>query len=168
MSSSMRFIALFGSILLAGCSTVNYSLPSSQRSAEDIGARIIRLAQNLHTLDDIRPESIERHTGLEVEFNHNNRLNYGFGGVISEPLHYDLDSVQEREGSIPRQLIFSFRAQGQEDKADKAAICKPTFQDYRNALTEAGYTSKRVSVAHRWMGLRLSRGLVHITLAPTT
>ncbi len=179
MSPTMRLIALFGCLLMTGCSAVNYSLPSNQivdapiqpeqagvRTAEDIGERIIRLAKNLNKIDDISPESIERHTGLEVKFNENNRLIYGFHGLISEPWIYVLTSAQESEGSTPRQLIFSFSDQGQAEKANKAAICKPTFQDYRNALTEAGYTFKRVPVAPKWIGLRLSRGSVHITLAP--
>lgn len=139
--------------------------PAGTRSAQDIGTRIIRLAQNLNSLDDISPTSIERHTGLRVEFNKHNRLKYGFGGLIADPWHYDLDSVQEAEGSLPRQLIFSLRQGRPGEDAEMSTICKPSLQDYRNALVEAGYQTKRVYVAHKWMGLRLSRGVVHITLA---
>lgn len=140
--------------------------PAGTRSAQDIGARIIRLAQNLNSLDDISPTSIERHTGLRVEFNKHNRLKYGFGGLIAEPWHYDLDSVQEAEGSMPRQLIFFLRQRGHEGKADMTPICKPSFQEYRNALVEAGYQSKRIPLGYNWIGLGLSRGTIHIQLIP--
>ncbi len=137
MSPSMRLLAWLSVTLLVGCSSgqrLASSYPDSSstpsgavlpsapaassqyaieqsgtRSAQDIGARIIRLAKNLHSLDDISPQSIERHTGLQVEVNKQNRLKYGFGGLIAEPWYYDLDSVQESEGSIPRQLLFSLR-----------------------------------------------------------
>ena len=138
-------------------------LSSPTLSAEDIGRRVIKLVQNLRTLDDISPASLERQMGIKVEFNKTDPNEYGFGGLISGHWHYDFGTVADHEGQPPRRLDFSISDRSPDGKADLTPVCTLSFNDYRDAFVAAGYSVQRIVIGHNNDPWRFTRGDVTVT-----
>lgn len=118
------------------------ALPATTMSAEDIGRRVIKLVQNLRTVDDISAANLERQMGIKVVYNDDDPNRYGFGGPIVGDWRYRLFTVPDKKGEPPRRLDFSIR--NNDGKADLAPVCTLTFNDYRAALEAAGYSVQRL------------------------
>ena len=116
-------------------------------NAEDIGKRVLRLIESIRNREDIAPANIEQITGMKVEFNPDNRNEYGFGGNLTAAWAYNLVSLTEATGASPSRLMFSFDDQTR-SHADMAPICDLDFDDYAKALTAAGYRSNVVRGEH--------------------
>ncbi|TXH66431.1 MAG: hypothetical protein E6Q88_12075 [Lysobacteraceae bacterium] len=110
-------------------------------TAEDIGRRVIKLIDSLHSAKDLAPDHIERQTGIKVEFNESDRTKYGFGGPVTDEWFYNLVSLPEKPGQTPTSLLFSFDDQTH-NNADTAPICSFDFADYSSALKAAGFDFK--------------------------
>ncbi|NOT88172.1 MAG: hypothetical protein HOP03_08310 [Lysobacter sp.] len=109
-------------------------------TAEDIGRRVLKLIDSLHSAQDLAPEHVEQATGLRVELNDDDPNIYGFGGKLTEQWSYSLVSTPDKLGEKPSSLRFSFddTSRGQ---ADRAPICTPDFDGYSKALTAAGFAA---------------------------
>jgi hypothetical protein len=107
-------------------------------TAEDIGRRVLKLIDSLHSAQDIAPERIQQATGLPVEFNDEDPNIYGFGGKLTEQWSYSLVSTPDKLGEKPSSLRFSFDDTSRQH-ADPAPICVPDFDAYSKALTAAGF-----------------------------
>ena len=110
-------------------------------TAEDIGRRVLKLIDSLHSAQDLAPEHIEQATGMRVEHNGDDPNIYGFGGKLTEAWSYSLVSTPDKLGEKPTSLRFSFDDTSRK-QADPTPICKLKFDDYSKALTESGFTIK--------------------------
>lgn len=111
-------------------------------TAEDIGRRILKLIDSIRSAQDLAPEHIERETGIHVEFSADDPNVYGFGGDLNQDWAYNLISSSEKIGAKPTSLHFSFDDRSAGRDADPASICGMDFDDYRRAMTSAGFESK--------------------------
>ena len=115
-------------------------------TAEDIGRRVLKLIDSLHSAQDFAPEHIEQATGMRVALNSDDPNDddpniYGFGGKLTEEWSYSLVSTPDRLGEKPTSLRFSFDDTSRR-QADPTPICKLRFEDYSKALTASGFTVK--------------------------
>jgi hypothetical protein len=117
-------------------------------TAEDIGHRVLKLIDSLHSAQDIAPERIEKATGIKVEFNDEDRNIYGFGGKLTDQWSYSLVSTPDKLGEKPNSLRFSFDDTTR-DHADPAPVCTLKFDDYSQAMTAAGFA---ISPIHTYPG----------------
>lgn len=108
--------------------------------AEDIGRRVLKLIDSIHSRNDLSPDHIEQVTGMVVSSNPSDANEYGFGGKLSDEWDYNLVSLTEADGSKPSRLMFSFDGQTNE-YADMAPICTMDFDDYAKALAASGFHS---------------------------
>lgn len=114
---------------------------STALSAQDVGKRVLALIEHVRNRQDISPETIERHTGLKVSVNPDDRNDYGVTGKLTDQWYYGLRSMSAEPGETPNRLMFQFNDQTHAD-ADMSPVCVP-FEDYNQALTSAGFTAKR-------------------------
>lgn len=113
---------------------------NTAQHAEDIGRRVLRLAENVRGPDDIAPARIEQLTGIPVEFNPDDANEYGFGGQLTDAWAYNLVSLPEGDRK-PSRIMFSFDDESRSN-ADMAPISALDFDDYAAALEAAGFRSK--------------------------
>jgi hypothetical protein len=113
---------------------------NTAQHAEDIGRRVLRLAENVRGPDDIAPARIEQLTGIPVEFNPDDANEYGFGGQLTDAWAYNLVSLPEGDRK-PSRIMFSFDDESRAN-ADMTPICALDFDDYAAALEAAGFRSK--------------------------
>lgn len=140
------------------------ALSSPTLSAEDIGRRVIKLVQNLRTLDDISPANLERQMGIKVEFNKYSPPKYGFSGPIEGNWVYEVEAIPDKDNQqIPRHLDFSISDRSPDGKADLTPVCTLSFNDYRDAFVAAGYSVKRIVIGHNNDPWRFTRGDVTVT-----
>jgi len=116
-------------------------------TAAEIGERVLKLIDSIHGVDDIAPTHIEKITGMKVDFNPDDRNEYGFGGKLTDVWSYNLLTLTESGGGQPNRLMFSFDDQSHAD-ADMAPICALDFDDYSKALTAAGFASSPAPGEH--------------------
>lgn len=114
------------------------TLISPPRDAEDIGRRVLRLVENVRGRADLVPQRVEQLTGIKVEYNPDDRNEYGFSGQLTDAWAYNLVSLPESDGSAPSRLMFSFDDESRAD-ADMGPICGMDFDDYAAALAAAGF-----------------------------
>lgn len=134
-------------------------------TAEDIGHRVLKLIDSLHSAQDLSPEHIERITGIHVEINEDDPGIYGFGGTLTADWSYRLVSSPDRLGETPTSLRFSFD-DTQRDRATPAGlapICEMGFDDYRQALVSAGFTAKPMPTFPGSDSWYFSRGDIGVT-----
>lgn len=132
-------------------------------TSEDIGRRVIKLVQNLRTLDQINPANLERQMGVKVIFDENNPNAYGFGGPIESAWRYRLFTIPDKRGETPTRLDFLIRDTSADGKADMAPVCTLSFHDYRDAFVAAGYSVKRIVIGRNNDPWRFTRGDVTVT-----
>lgn len=134
-------------------------------TAEDIGRRVLKLIDSLHSAQDIAPEHIERITGIHVEINEDDPSIYGFGGKLTEDWSYSLVSSPDRLGEKPTSLRFSFDDTDREraGPVDSAPICDIRFDDYTKALVSAGFTAKPMPTFPGSDSWYFSRGDIGVT-----
>ncbi len=110
-------------------------------TAEDIGRRVLKLIDTLHSARDLAPEHIEQATGMRVEINDEDPNIYGFGGKLTDEWSYSLVSTPDKLGEKPSSLRFSFDDTSR-NHADPAPICTLGFEDYSKALAASGFAAK--------------------------
>jgi hypothetical protein len=110
-------------------------------TAEDIGRRVLKLIDSLHSARDLAPEHIEQSTGMRVEINDEDPNIYGFGGKLTDEWSYSLVSTPDKLGEKPSSLRFSFDDTTR-NHADPTPICTLAFVDYSKVLTASGYEAK--------------------------
>lgn len=132
-------------------------------TAEEIGRRVLKLIDSIRSARDLAPEHIAQQTGLEVERNANDPHLYGFGGSLGEDWMYNLVSTPQRQGEAPTSLRFSFDDQTDGGNGDPAEICGLDFQDYRAALTAAGFDFKPMQGRRGIDAWYFTRGDVGVT-----
>ena len=134
-------------------------------TAEDIGHRVLKLIDSLHSAQDLSPEHIERVTGIQVEINEDDPGIYGFGGKLTADWSYSLVSSPDRLGEKPTSLRFSFddTHRDRANPASLAPICKMRFDDYRQALVSAGFTAKPMPTFPGSDSWYFSRGDIGVT-----
>ena len=111
-------------------------------SAQDIGKRVLALIEHIRNSQDISPDIIEQHTGLQVRVNPADHDDYGVSGKLTDTWYYGLRSMSAEPGHKPNRLLFQFNDQTHAD-ADMSPICV-AFEVYNQALTAAGFTGKRM------------------------
>lgn len=137
--------------------------PSPTLSAEDIGRRVIKLVQNLRTVDDISPVQLERQMGIKVQIRKEDPYRYGFGGPIEGSWVYDMEAAPVKPGETARRLEFSIGDRSPEGKADLTPVCTLSFNDYRDAFVAAGYSVKRIVIGRNNDPWRFTRDGVTVT-----
>jgi hypothetical protein len=120
--------------------------PNTATHAEDIGRRVLRLAENVRGPDDIAPARIEQLTGIPVQFNPDDANEYGFSGQLTDDWAYNLVSLPEGDRK-PSRIMFSFDDESRAN-ADMAPISALDFDDYAAALEAAGFRSKATRGPH--------------------
>lgn len=115
---------------------------SAALNAQEIGKRVLALIENIRNRQDISPELIEKHTGLPVRINPDDRNDYGVSGKLTDEWYYGLRSMSAEPGQAPNRLLFQFNDQTHAD-ADMSPVCV-AFEDYDRALTSAGFTGRRL------------------------
>jgi hypothetical protein len=151
-------ILVTGALVVSACAPI-HSSPSSAKenaamtvetsavaesaalSAQDISKRVLAMIESIRNVGDLSPEAIEKHTGLKVSINPDDRNDYGVTGKLTDEWYYGLRSMSAEPGKTPNRLIFQFNDQTHAD-ADMSPVCVP-FEDYDQALTAAGFTAKR-------------------------
>lgn len=134
-------------------------------TAEDIGHRVLRLIDSLHSAQDLAPGHIERITGIAVEINEDDPGIYGFGGKLTADWSYSLVSSPDRLGETPTSLRFSFDDTSRDgaDPANPAPICETRFDDYTQALVSAGFTARPMPTFPGSDSWYFSRGDIGVT-----
>lgn len=115
---------------------------SATLNAQEVGKRVLALIENVRSTRDISPEIIEKHIGMKVHVNPDDDNDYGVSGKLTEQWYYGLRSMSAEPGQKPNRLLFQFNDQTHAD-ADMSPVCI-AFEDYSQALTAAGFTSKRL------------------------
>lgn len=112
-------------------------------SSEDISNRIIKLIESLKNSDHISPENIKHVMKIKVDFNKDNRREYGFGGNITNTSwRYNLSAylLPTGNGKKPDTLLFTF--DNPAENADMKPICSIDFDKYRRDLKKAGFSAE--------------------------
>jgi hypothetical protein len=116
-------------------------------TAQDISQRVLKLVEHVRGPDDIAPARIEQITGIKVEFNPDDRNEYGFNGQLTDAWAYNLVSLPESTGEKPSRIMFSFDDESRSN-ADMAPICTLDFDDYAATLIAAGFESSPAHGQH--------------------
>lgn len=107
-------------------------------TAEDVGQRVLKLIDSIHSADDIAPANLEKAMGMKVEFNEENPNLYGFGDDLTDTWSYNLLTISGSDKNKPTELIFSFNDRTG-SASDMTAVCAMGFDDYARALVAAGF-----------------------------
>jgi hypothetical protein len=137
---------------------------ASSLTAEEIGHRVLKLIDTIHTVEDISPAHIEKMVGVKVEFNAKDPNDYGFGARLTSEWSYDFGSLTDASGGKPTRLELSFDNQTH-DNTDIAPICGLDMDGYMKTLKQAGFKASPYYGEHgRHLGWNLSRDAVSVTL----
>ena len=138
---------------------------ASSLTAEEIGHRVLKLINTIHTVDDISPAHIEKVMGVKVEFNSDDPNDYGFGGDLGDEWTYGFGSLTDPGGAKPTRLELSF--DNKTDGTDMAPICKLSYEDYSKFLTDAGFKKSPFYAEHgRLTSVHFTRGPVAVDINP--
>lgn len=135
-------------------------------TAEDIGHRVLKLIDTIHSVDDISPKQIEKTMGIKVELNATDPNEYGFGGKLTDDWSYGFGSLTDPTGAKPTRLLLSFDDQTH-NRADMAPICKLDYDGYSKFLTDAGFKKSPIYADHgRLSFVNFTRGRVAVEIKP--
>jgi hypothetical protein len=118
---------------------------ASSLTAEEIGHRVLKLIDSIHTADDISPAHIEKVMGVKVQFNEKDPNDYGFGGKLTDEWSYNFGSLTDPDGAKPTRLELSFD-NSTDNNGDMTPVCKLNYDGYSKFLTDAGF-KKSISYA---------------------
>lgn len=137
--------------------------PQLQTAADDISARILKLIENAHGADDLAPDSVERTTGIHVEYDPKDSRIYGFGAHMDQDWCYNLMSLPDDEDSQSRRLIFSF--DDQTGHSLPPPVGELDYDAYARALGASGYAgSLRIGPRGAFDGFNFTRGKVSVNV----
>jgi hypothetical protein len=138
---------------------------ASSLTAEEIGHRVLKLIDTIHTVDDISPGHVEKVMGVKVNFNTDDPHQYGFGGNLAGDWTYGFGSLADSGGAKPTRLELSF--DNKTSRADMAPICKLSYDDYSKFLTGAGFKKSPFYAEHgRLTMVHFTRGPVAVDINP--
>jgi len=139
---------------------------ASSLTAEEIGHRVLKLIDTIHTIDDISPAHIEKVIGVKVQFNAEDPNEYGFGGKLTDEWSYGFGSLTDATGAKPTRLMLSFDDQTH-NNADITPICKLDYDGYSKFLTDAGFKKSPNYAEHgRVSFFNFLRGSVSVDIDP--
>jgi hypothetical protein len=112
-------------------------------SPHELGDKLLALIDNIRSRDDLAAEHIERVTGLKLDPEADTVYLYGTGGEVADGWRYRLGAMAGDEDRASG-LLFSFdHPEG--EGADRAPVCDPDFESYRNALQQKGFDSRQIA-----------------------
>lgn len=141
--------------------------------AEEISSRVIALIKTIKTKEDISPENIERAMQIKVQFNKQDRQNYGFGGLVAGAANwaYNLSAYPypSKANKETDTLHFTFDNRTDDEESgqnDYAPVCAVDFDSYSKELQNAGFTSAPYYGEHgRMLWWNFSRGAVSVQIS---
>lgn len=137
---------------------------TSSLTAEEVGHRVLKLIDGIHSIDDISPEHIEKVFGMKLVVNPSDPNDYGYDGQLTDAWSYSFGSVTDSKGGKPTQLRLSFNDQTRKG-ADMTAICGLDLDAYAKNLTAAGFKSSPYYAEHgRLISWDFSRGKVAVKI----
>jgi hypothetical protein len=140
---------------------------ASSLTAEEIGHRVLKLIDSIHTADDISPTHIEKVMGVKVQFNEKDPNDYGFGGKLTDEWSYDFGSLNDSPGEKPTRLMLSFEDQTHKN-ADVTPICKLDYDAYSKFLTDSGFKKSTNYAEHgRILSFTFTREPVSVEISTT-
>lgn len=107
---------------------------ASPLTAEEVGQRVLKLIDSIHTVDDISPAHIEKVMGVKVELNAQEPNKHGFGGKLTEAWSCGFGSLTDASARL--MLCFDDQPHAH---ADLAPICKLDYDGYSKFLAGAGF-----------------------------
>lgn len=138
---------------------------ASSLTAEEIGHRVLKLIDTIHTVDDISPAHVEKVMGVKVEFNAKDHNDYGFGGKLTNEWSYDFGSLNESTDEKPTRLMLSFDDQTRKN-ADITPICKLDYDGYSKFLTDSGFKKSPNYAEHgRILSFSFTRSPVSVEIS---
>ena len=138
---------------------------ASSLTAEEIGHRVLKLIDTIHSVDDISPAHIEKVMGVKVEFNAKDPNDYGFGGKLTNEWSYGFGSLTDPNGAKPTRLGLSFDDQTH-NNADVTPICKLDYNAYSKFLTDSGFEKSTNYAEHgRILSFSFTRSPVSVEIS---
>lgn len=130
-------------------------------SAKEISNRILKFAKSIKTVSDISPGNIEKRMGIKVDFNEEDRTNYGFWGKVADSARiyglvaYPYPSAENKTTDTVRFTFDNF--DNETENADTKDVCVD-LESYRKNLKKSGFSSRNAYGVHSAMrGLIFSR-----------
>lgn len=108
----------------------------------DIGTRLLTLLTGLRGPGDIAPERLQEIVGAPVQYDPDDRNRYGMGAVVDDHWIYNLATIPDRAGDVPRRLVFSYDST--DAQAGDVPASAPEFEAFAQALRGAGYAQATV------------------------
>ncbi|MFT4197431.1 MAG: hypothetical protein QM601_05890 [Pseudoxanthomonas sp.] len=121
---------------------MNATTAPAPLAVDDLNRRVLRLIDSIHSRQDLAPSNIQRLTGVDVEVNAQDPSLYGIAGPLAGQGRYSLASSHKNAAGEVDSLLFSF------EPGDGAAPCAKV-DDYRTALSAAGFTGTHMPGGHR-------------------
>ncbi|WDS35312.1 hypothetical protein [Pseudoxanthomonas sp.] len=118
------------------------AITSPSLSVDDLNQRVLQLIDSIRTRDDLAPPHIQRLTGVDVEVNAVDPTVYGIAGAVQGSGRYSLVSSHKNAAGQVDSLLFSL------EPNDAAAPCAKV-DDYRTALSAAGFAGQHLPAGHR-------------------
>lgn len=127
-------------------------------SAKELSNRVLKFAKAIKTVNDISPENIERKMGIKVNYNEEDRTNYGFWGkIVDSSWIYGLTAYPFPSAANKTTDTVRFSFDNETENADMKDICVD-LESYRKDLKKAGFSYRNAYSVHSVMrGLIFSR-----------
>lgn len=133
-------------------------------SAEDIGARFLKLIGGLSSRQDLSLERVQEATGLMLQPSSNGSF-FGHVQPLEDGWSYGFTFIPEAP-SIKKGVGLDFNSSAGR-YADMASICAPDFEHYRRALKSMGFDESpipgEIGQIDEW---RYYRGDITISIIP--
>lgn len=136
-------------------------------TATEISQRILKLIKSIQIIKDISPQNIEKVTGLKMEFDPDNRKNYGTHGRVGDTIwFYILRSLSNINGEKPNRLQFAFGNMEDSKNESLSPICAVDFETYKKELISAGFSATKNFGEHgRHLGWKFSNLTTYIDVS---
>ena len=124
-------------------------------SAKEISNLILKFAKSIKTVKDVSPENIERKMGIKVNYNEEDRTNYGFWGKVADSSWiYGLTAYPFPSAANKTTDTVRFSFDSETENADMKDVCVD-IESYRKDLKKAGFSYRNAYGSHSAM-----RGLI--------
>ncbi len=120
-----------------------YEFSAPTLTASEISQRVLKLIKSVQTVKDISPQNIEKITGLNMQFDPDDRDTYGTSGKVADSTwFYSLSSLSNLNGGKPNRLQFAFRNMEREDD-NLSPICASGFETFKKELESVGFSARQ-------------------------
>jgi hypothetical protein len=135
-------------------------------SAKEISDKLLKFAKSIKTVKDVSPENIERQIGIKVQFNEENRTNYGFWGKITNSSwNYGLIAYPYPSANNMTTDTVRFSFDNETEHADIKTACVE-IESVRKDLSKAGFSCINAYGSHSFLrGLIFSRDNLFIDVS---